>query len=122
MSKELMKKTILPMLLLAVWAWIAYHFCVSLEQTELWKIWMVVGMPFGIHRMCIWLLPKNFDIGGTVGVWAMNIIVGCLIGEVPELHDIVPSAFRKHKGIRIKFKELGYESILIGGMAARITR
>lgn len=43
---------------------------------------MVVGMPFGIHRMCIWLLPKNFDIGGTVGVWAMNIIVGCLIGEV----------------------------------------
>lgn len=57
-------------------------FCVSLEQTELWKIWMVVGMPFGIHRMCIWLLPKNFDIGGTVGVWAMNIIVGCLIGEV----------------------------------------
>ena len=39
-------------------------------------------MPFGIHRMCIWLLPKNFDIGGTVSVWAMNIIVGCLIGEV----------------------------------------
>ncbi len=39
-------------------------------------------MPFGIHRMYIWLLPKNFDIGGTAGVWAMNIIVGSLIGEV----------------------------------------
>ncbi|XCP87214.1 hypothetical protein ABXS75_13600 [Roseburia hominis] len=25
MGKELMKKTILPMLLLAVWAWVAYH-------------------------------------------------------------------------------------------------
>ena len=32
--------------------------------------------------MCIWLLPKNFDIGGTVGVWAVNIMLGCLIGEV----------------------------------------
>lgn len=42
MSKELMKKTILPMLLLAAWAWIAYYFCVSLGQTEWWKIWMVV--------------------------------------------------------------------------------
>lgn len=21
---------------------------------------MVNGMPFGIHKMCIWLLPKNF--------------------------------------------------------------
>ena len=42
--------------------------------------------------------------------------------EIPELHDIVPGAFWKHKGIRIKFKELGYESILIGGMAAGIRR
>ncbi len=32
--------------------------------------------------MFIWILPKNFDIGGTVGVWAMNIILGCLLGEV----------------------------------------
>ena len=42
--------------------------------------------------------------------------------EIPELHDIIPSAFWKHKGIRIKFKKLGYESILTGGMAARIRR
>ena len=42
--------------------------------------------------------------------------------QIPELHDIVPGAFGKHKGIRIKLKEIGYESILIGGMAARISR
>ena len=42
--------------------------------------------------------------------------------EIPKLHDIVPGAFGKHKGIRIKFQEIRYESILIGGMAARITR
>ena len=33
-----------------------------------------------------------------------------------------PGAFGKHKGIRIKFKEIGYERILIGGMAAGMTR
>ena len=42
--------------------------------------------------------------------------------EIPKLHDIVPGAFGKHKGIGIKLKKIGYESILIGGMAARITR
>ena len=42
--------------------------------------------------------------------------------EIPELHDIVPCVFRKHKWVRVKFEEFGYESILIGGMAARITR
>ncbi len=42
--------------------------------------------------------------------------------EIPELHDIIPGAFWKDKGIRVKFKELGYESILKGGMTARVTR
>ena len=42
--------------------------------------------------------------------------------QIPELHDIIPGTFRKYKGIRIKLKKIGYESILIGGMAARISR
>ncbi|MBC5742163.1 hypothetical protein FMM74_000855 [Lachnospiraceae bacterium MD308] len=42
--------------------------------------------------------------------------------KIPELHDIIPSAFGKHKGVRVKFMELGYESILKGGMTARVIR
>lgn len=80
--RDVLTKSVFPMVLLMAWAWLAYNFCISLEQTEWWKIWMVVGMPYGIHRMCVWLLPKNFDIGGTIGVWVINIILGCLIGEV----------------------------------------
>ena len=32
--------------------------------------------------------------------------------KVPELHDIVPGAFGKHKGIGVGLEEVGYESIL----------
>ena len=42
--------------------------------------------------------------------------------EVLELHDIVPGALGKDKGIGIGRKEIGYEGILIGGMSARISR
>ena len=42
--------------------------------------------------------------------------------QIPELYDIIPGAFGKYKGIGIKFQKIGYESILIGGMAARIIR
>ena len=28
--------------------------------------------------------------------------------EIPELHDIIPGTFRKHEGIRIKLKGIGY--------------
>ena len=80
--RDVLTKTVFPMVSLVVWVWLSYNFCMSLGQTEWWKIWMVIGMPYGIHRMCVWLLPKNFDIGGTVGGWVINIILGCLIGEV----------------------------------------
>lgn len=104
MGKELMKKTILPMLFLIIWSWLAYNFCISIEQEEWWKIWMVVGMPFGIHRMCIWLLPKNFDIGGIVGVWAMNIMLGCLIGEVIVVGYVFRAIYVLAKSILYVFK------------------
>ncbi len=42
--------------------------------------------------------------------------------EIPELHDIIPGGFGKDKRVRVKLKEVGYESILIGGMTAGVTR
>ena len=43
-------------------------------------MWLCVGFPFGIRRMSLWLIPSGFGISGTVGVFALNIILGGLIG------------------------------------------
>ena len=91
--RDVLTKTVFPMVSLRVWAWLAYNFCMSLGRTEWWKIWMVIGMPYGIHRMCVWLLPKNFDIGGTAGVWVINIILGCLIGEVVVIWYVIRAVY-----------------------------
>ena len=50
--------------------------------TDYFKVWLVCGIPFGIWRLRVWLIPRGYDIGGTVGVWALNIIIGGLIGGV----------------------------------------
>lgn len=50
--------------------------------TDCFKVWIACGVPFGIWRLRVWLIPRGFDIGGTVGVWAFNIIIGGLIGGV----------------------------------------
>ena len=41
---------------------------------------LCVGFPFGIRRMCLWLVPFGYGISGTVGIFALNIIIGGLIG------------------------------------------
>lgn len=47
---------------------------------DFFLMWILIGCPFGIRRMSLWLVPRGFGIAGTVGVLAVNIIVGGLIG------------------------------------------
>ena len=41
---------------------------------------LLIGIPFGIHRMFIWFIPKGYDLGGTVGIIVFDILVGGIIG------------------------------------------
>lgn len=40
----------------------------------------MVDCPYGIRKMCMFLIPRNFGIAGSMGVLALNCIVGGLIG------------------------------------------
>ena len=44
--------------------------------------WILVGCPYGIRKMCMFLVPKNFGIAGSMGILALNCIVGGLIGGI----------------------------------------
>lgn len=43
-------------------------------------LWIMVGLPFGFRRMSLWLVPHGYGISGTVGVIALDAIIGGLIG------------------------------------------
>ena len=82
---DFLKKTILPVgaTLLIFFAFCNADFFRHADGSINY-IWMAVlcGIPWGIQRMYLWLIPRGYDIGGTVGVWALNIIVGGIIGSV----------------------------------------
>lgn len=80
--KDFFKKVVLPGLL----AWFLFAMFRPVFTTDgvtdYFKVWLVCGIPFGIWRVRLWLIPSGFDLGGTVGVWAVNFIIGGLIGGV----------------------------------------
>lgn len=80
--KDFLKKVVLPVFL--AWFLFAMFRPVFTNDgvTDYFKVWLACGVPFGIWRLRVWLIPRGFDIGGTVGVWALNIIIGGLIGGV----------------------------------------
>lgn len=81
-AKDFLKKVVLPVFL----AWLLFSMFTPVFTkegvTDYFKVWLVCGIPFGIWRVRLWLIPSGFDLGGTVGVWAINFIVGGLIGSV----------------------------------------
>ena len=71
--------------------WILLSALASQTDTgmDFFRFWIIAGMPFGIRRMCIWLIPGNFGIAGSVGILALNCIIGGLIGGVVLVTKII---------------------------------
>ena len=59
------------------------------EGFEYFLYWILVGCPYGIRKMCMFLVPKNFGIAGSMGILALNCIVGGLIGGIIVLVRII---------------------------------
>ena len=82
MLKEFVKKVAVPGGGAGVLAAVFYPLCMENGQCDYLKLWMFVGIPYGIHRMFLWVIPKGFDIGGTVGVLMLNLLIGGVIGGI----------------------------------------
>lgn len=80
--KRILFKIVLPVSLLAAWMITCYPICRKAEGFDFFLYWVLVGCPYSIKKMCILLIPKNFGIAGSMGILALNCIVGGLIGGV----------------------------------------
>lgn len=75
-------KIIIPLCVLALWLFLCYPICNTSDGFDHFLYWIMVGCPYGIRKMCMLLVPKNFGIAGTVGVLAFNCVIGGLIGGI----------------------------------------
>jgi len=78
--KDFFKKTILTVLIAGVLFYWGKILFAKGGQIEFFYVALFCGVPFGIRRMFIWLVPFGHDITFTVGIFVVNIIVGGIIG------------------------------------------
>ncbi len=85
---KLLNRIILPAIGITLWIIICIPICRNAEGIDWFFFWILAGFPFGIRRMFLWLIPKGYGISGTVGVFAVNVVLGGLIGGVVLLGKI----------------------------------
>lgn len=78
--KKVLFRIIIPMMILAVWIIMCYPVCAKADGGDYFLYWIMVGCPYGIRKMSMFLVPKNFGIAGSIGILALDCIVGGLIG------------------------------------------
>ena len=78
--KKVLFKVVFPVLAIGIWLLTCYPVCDRVEGFDYFLFWILAGFPFGIRKMCMWLIPRNFGIAGSIGVLALNGMVGGLIG------------------------------------------
>ena len=49
------------------------------ELDYVW-LWILCGLPFGLHRMCLWIVPGGGSLGVGIALFALNFIIGGVIG------------------------------------------
>lgn len=79
---EFAKKVIVPVVAAIFMAALFYPLCVENGVCDYLKLWVLMGIPFGVHRMFVWVIPKGFDLGGTVGILVINLLAGGVIGGI----------------------------------------
>lgn len=53
--------------------------CVRDGAVDYLWLWILCGLPFGLHRMWLWIVPDG-SMGSGIALFALNFIVGGIIG------------------------------------------
>lgn len=80
--KRVLFKMILPMAFIVIWLDMRYWICLGDNGMNWFQFWIMSGFPFGIQKMLVLLIPRNFGIAGSIGVLALDAIIGGMIGVI----------------------------------------
>lgn len=78
--KDFLKNTVLTITVAALLVWLSSVLFNGNGGFDYIMIWICCGIPFGIRRMFVWLVPHGHDVATTMGILALNVIVGGIIG------------------------------------------
>ena len=73
-------KSVLPVIVALILYCIFKSACMKNGELDYVWLWILCGLPFGLHRMCLWIVPGGGSLGGGIALFALNFIIGGVIG------------------------------------------
>ena len=99
MVKEIWKKVIWTVMAVLFLAVVFRPLCIEEDGIDYWKLLFLMGIPFGVQKMFVWLIPSGYGIGETAGIFALNLLVGGIIGGFILVWRLLEAVFILAKGL-----------------------
>ena len=77
---QFFRKSVIPVVSVALLVCIFKSACTKDGAVDCLRLWILCGLPFGLHRMWLWFVPDGGSMGGGIALFALNFIVGGIIG------------------------------------------
>ncbi len=96
--KIFLRSVVLPVTLAVLLAMLFCPIYYKDNQLNILLMRICIGLPVGIRRMFLWLVPHKYDLAGTVGVFALDVLLGGIIGGFALLFQILGGVIETVKG------------------------
>lgn len=74
------RKSVIPVVSVALLVCIFKSACMKDGVVDYLRLWMLCGLPFGLHWMCFRFVPGGNSMGSGIALFALNFIFGGIIG------------------------------------------
>ena len=78
-GKEIITKLIIPGAIAMIICLIVHPMCMNGEILDWRKLLLFVGIPFGIQKMFLLVVPRNVGTGEMLGLVVLKLMVGILL-------------------------------------------
>lgn len=78
--RQFLVKSILPMTSTLLLVYIFKSACMKDGTLDYVWLWILCGLPFGLHWMFLWIVPGSRSFGGGIATFVFNFIIGGVIG------------------------------------------
>lgn len=86
-------KSVLPVAAALILYCIFKSACMKNDELNYVWLWILCGLPFGLHRMCLWIIPCVSSLGSGIALFALNFIIGGVIGGFVLIWRLIVAAW-----------------------------
>lgn len=86
---KFMRKVVCPVLAAILLFFLLHPFCMERGKCDYRMLVLLMGIPFGIGKMLVWIVPGQADLGGTLGFLVFQILLGGVIGSMVLLWNLM---------------------------------